>query len=549
MTASNENDTDKQVASQETGDSGTAKTKAAAGSTTAKKSTAKAGDTKAGDKSTTAKSTSRKSAAKKSTAKKTAAKKSTSKKAAAKKATAKKSAAKKSDTAAKKTSAGSSTAKKQTTKRRSSPAKTNGLRRVAIVGSARIPFCRSNTAYASLSNLDMLSDTLQKLSDKYELGGRKIDEVLAGAVTSHSRDWNLAREAVLGTDLSPATPGITLQMACGTSLQAAMMAAGKIASGQIDCAIAAGADTASDVPIVFHQRFAKRLMQMNRARGLGEKLRSLKGFRLKELTPQPPRNSEPRTQLSMGQHCELMAREWQVSREEQDQLTLDSHLRAAAGYDSGFFDDLVMPHEGMNRDNNIRPDSSLQKLAALRPAFSRDQEATLTAGNSTPLTDGAASVFLVSEDYAEKHDLPVQAWLTDCRSSAIDFVHGAGLLMAPTVAVAELLQRNAMSLQDFEYYEIHEAFAAQVLCTLKAWEDETFCRDTLDLDGPLGSIDRKRMNVMGGSLAFGHPFAATGARVMGNLSALLAEKRKKSHGLISVCTAGGMGAAAILESP
>lgn len=542
MTASNENDTDKQTpetdnkqtASPETGDANASKATATAGTKTAKKSTAKAG------------STGKKSA----TAKKTATKKTAGKKTAAKKSTAKKAAAKKSDAAAKKSSTGSSATKKQTTSRRnSSPAKATGLRRVAIVGSARIPFCRSNTAYASLSNLDMLSDTLQKLSDKYELGGRKIDEVLAGAVTSHSRDWNLAREAVLGTDLSPATPGITLQMACGTSLQAAMMAAGKIASGQIDCAIAAGSDTASDVPIVFHQRFAKRLMQMSRARGLSEKMRSLKGFRLKELSPQPPRNSEPRTQLSMGQHCELMAREWQVGREEQDQLTLDSHLRAAAGYDSGFFDKLVMPHEGMNRDNNIRPDSSLQKLAALRPAFSRDQEATLTAGNSTPLTDGAASVFLVSEDYAEKHDLPVQAWLTDCRSSAIDFVHGAGLLMAPTVAVAELLQRNAMNLQDFEYYEIHEAFAAQVLCTLKAWEDESYCRDALELDGALGSIDRKRMNVMGGSLAFGHPFAATGARVIGNLSALLAEKRKKSHGLISVCTAGGMGAAAILESP
>lgn len=420
------------------------------------------------------------------------------------------------------------------------------VKRVAIVGGTRIPFCRSGTAYADLSNLDMLADTLQALSQRYKLAGKKIDEVIAGAVTSHSKDWNLAREAVLSTDLSPATPGTTLQMACGTSLQAALLAAGRIASGEIDCAIAAGTDTTSDAPIVFRRRFAQRLIRAGQARSLGARLKAFKGFRPGELAPQAPANAEPRTRLSMGQHCELMAREWQVSREEQDELALQSHHNAATAYAEGFFDGLVIPYEGVSRDNNMRADSSMEKLASLKPAFSRDKGATLTAGNSTPLTDGAAAVFLASEEYAEKNNLPVLAWLRGGRSSAIDFVAGDGLLMAPTVAVSELLQRHELSLQDFDFYEIHEAFAAQALCTLKAWEDENFCREKLGLESALGSIDRRKMNTRGGSLAFGHPFAATGARIVANLGALL-EERGKGRGLISVCTAGGMGVAAILE--
>jgi acetyl-CoA C-acetyltransferase len=419
------------------------------------------------------------------------------------------------------------------------------LTRVAVVGGARIPFCRSNTAYAQLSNLDMLSETLQQLADKYDLGGRKIDEVLAGAITKHSRDWNLAREAVQSTSLSPLTPATTLQMACGTSLQAALLAAGRIASGQIDCAIAAGSDTTSDVPLVFRQRFVNRLLKMNRARGLKGKLGALRGFRPGELAPQPPANAEPRTGLSMGEHCERMAREWSITRQEQDRLALESHRNAAAAYDAGFFDDLVMPFRDVGRDNNVRPDSSLDKLASLKPVFDREI-GTLTAANSTPLTDGAAAVLLVSEEYAEKHDLPVQAWLTAGRTSAVDYVHDEGLLMAPTVAVAELLQRQSLALQDFDFYEIHEAFAAQVLCTLKAWEDADYCRDRLGLEEALGAIDRRKINVKGGSLAFGHPFAATGARVLANLGTLL-ERKGKGRGLLSVCTAGGMGVAAILE--
>ncbi|MGM0631953.1 MAG: acetyl-CoA C-acetyltransferase [Pseudomonadota bacterium] len=419
------------------------------------------------------------------------------------------------------------------------------LTRVAVVGGARIPFCRSNTAYAQLSNLDMLSDTLQCLVDKYDLGGRKVDEVLAGAVTKHSRDWNLAREAVLSTSLSPLTPAMTLQMACGTSLQGALLAAGRIASGQIDCAIAAGTDTTSDIPLVLRERLKKRLLEMNRAKGLKGRLGAFRGLRLRELAPQAPANAEPRTGLSMGEHCERMAREWSITRKEQDQLALESHHNAASAYDEGFFDEQVVPFHDVSRDNNIRPDSSLEKLATLKPAFDRET-GTLTAGNSTPLTDGSAAVLLVSEAYAETHDLPVQAWLTAGRSSAVDHVHDEGLLMAPTIAVAELLQRQSLTLQDFDFYEIHEAFAAQTLCTLKAWENEAYCRDRLGLEGALGAIDRGRMNVKGGSLAFGHPFAATGARVMGNLGTLL-ERKGKGRGLLSVCTAGGMGVAAILE--
>lgn len=424
----------------------------------------------------------------------------------------------------------------------------NPMKRVAIIGGTRIPFCRSNTAYSDLSNLDMLSDTLQNLVEKYGLSGRKVDLVIAGAVTTHSRDWNLAREALLSTSLSPATPGVTLQMACGTSLEAAVLAAGRIATGQIDCAIAAGSDTTSDVPLVLHPRLARRLTRLSQARSLSARLKAFKGFRFSELAPQPPANGEPRTGLSMGQHCELMAREWGISREAQDQLALESHLKGAAAYTEGFFDDLVFPYHGVARDNNLRPDSSLEKLATLRPAFDRSGSGTLTAGNSTPLTDGAAAVFLASEDYARQHNLPVLAWLTQARSAAVDFVGGDGLLMAPTIAVSELLENSGLSLQDFDFYEIHEAFAAQVLCTLKAWESEEYCRTVLGRDTALGAIDRSRMNVKGSSLAVGHPFAATGARIIATLGELLHAKGQ-GRGLISICTAGGMGVAAILEAP
>jgi acetyl-CoA C-acetyltransferase len=425
---------------------------------------------------------------------------------------------------------------------------TNTLKRVAIVGGVRIPFCRSNSAYSHLSNLDMLSDTLQSLVNKYGLDGRKIDEVIAGAVTTHSRDWNLTREAVLSTTLSPSTPGTTLQMACGTSLQAAMLIAGRIASGQIECGIAAGSDTTSDAPLVLKPKLTKRLLALSNARGIGKKFATFKGFSLAELTPQAPQNAEPRTGLSMGQHCELMAKEWGISRTDQDQLALASHLNASRAYDSGFFDDLVCDYQGVIRDNNIRSDSTLEKLASLAPAFDRTAMGTLTAGNSTSLTDGAAAVFLVSEEYAVKHDLPVAAWLSHCRTSAVDFVGGDGLLMAPTRAVSELLQRSNMSLQDFAFYEIHEAFAAQVLCTLKAWEDNAFCQSQLGLSGPLGSIERSKLNIHGSSLAMGHPFAATGARILSSLSKDLSIAGS-GHGLISICTAGGMGAAAILSGP
>ena len=421
------------------------------------------------------------------------------------------------------------------------------LRRVVIAGGARLPFCRSNTVYADLSNLDMLADTLQQLSTEFNLAGKKIDEVLAGAVTSHSKDWNLAREAVLSTDLSPATPGTTLQMACGTSLQAALMLAARIATGEIDSAIAAGTDTTSDVPIVFQRKFAQRLIKLAQARSLKQRLQALKGFRLSELAPRAPANGEPRTGLAMGEHCELMAREWGISRADQDQLALESHLKAAAAYEAGFFDGLVSPYQGVSRDNNIRADSSQEKLASLKPAFDK-KHGTLTAGNSTPLTDGAAAVLLCSEEWAVANNIPIRAFLVCGRSSAVDFVDGEGLLMAPTVAVSELLQMNGLALQDFDCYEIHEAFAAQALCTLKAWEDENFCREKLGRDAALGAIDRSRMNIKGGSLAFGHPFAATGARILGTLAAILEEKGQ-GRGLISVCTAGGMGVAAIVERP
>ncbi|MDX1626412.1 MAG: acetyl-CoA C-acetyltransferase [Wenzhouxiangellaceae bacterium] len=421
------------------------------------------------------------------------------------------------------------------------------LKRIAVIGGSRIPFCRSNTFYAEQTNKDMLASALQGLVDRYGLDGRKIDKVAGGAVVSHSKDWNLAREAVLSTSLSPLTPGITLQQACGTSLQAAALLGAEIATGQIDCAIACGTDTTSDPPLVFRRRFAQRLLKASRAKSFTQKLGAFKGFSPGELAPEAPGTGEPRTGLSMGQHCERMARQWQITRHEQDQLALESHHNAATAWDEGFFDDLVSKHGGVIRDNNIRADTDMQQLGKLKPAFDRSGHGTLTAGNSTPLTDGAAAVLLTSEDYAEEHDLPVSAWLTITRTAAVDFVEGdEGLLMAPTVAVAEMLQATGLSLQDFDFYEIHEAFAAQVLCTLRAWESEEYCRERLGLDEALGSIDREKLNVKGSSVAVGHPFAATGARIMGTLAKLL-EQKGSGRGLISVCTAGGMGVAAIME--
>ncbi len=423
----------------------------------------------------------------------------------------------------------------------------NTIKPVAIVGGLRIPFCRSNSAYAHLSNKQMLSTVLNGMVDKYALGGETLGEVNAGAVITHTRDWNLAREAVLSTKLSPRTPALTMQQACGTSLQAAMMAAGKIASGQIDSAIAAGTDTVSDVPIVFGNKFSKRLVALGKARDLKSKLAVFKGFGPKELAPVPPSVNEPRTLMSMGQHCELMAKTWNISREEQDKLALLSHQNASQAYESGFFDDLIIACDGVLRDNNMRSDSTLESMAKLRTAYDRSEAGTLTAANSTPLTDGAAGVLLCTEEWARERGLPIQAYLTHSATAAVDFVGGDGLLMAPTVAISDMLRRASLSLQEFDIYEIHEAFAAQVLCTLKAWEDDQYCRTELNRDEPMGSIDRNKLNPVGSSLAVGHPFAATGARVLGTLASQLAAKGS-GKGLISVCTAGGMGVSAVLEA-
>src|SRR5262245_44308028 len=421
----------------------------------------------------------------------------------------------------------------------------NTLRRAAVIGGVRIPFCRSNTLYADQSNLDMLTAVLNGLVEKFKLAGVHVDEAVGGAIVSHSRDWNLAREAVLGTKLAPTTPGITMQQACGTSLQAAMGIAAKIATGQIESGIAMGSDTTSDAPIVFKEKFAHRLVQAQQSKTAMDRLKAFKGFSPAELAPQPPSVAEPRTGLSMGQHAELMAQEWKIGRAEQDQLAFESHRKAAEAYRSGYMDDLVVPFAGVFRDNNMREDISLERMASLKTSFEKSERGTLTAANSTPLTDGAACVLLASEAWATQRGLPVQAYLTHGETSANNFVAGEGLLMAPTIAVSRMLQRAGLTLQDFDFYEIHEAFAAQVLATLKAWEDPAYCKTYLGRDAPLGSIDRSKLNVKGSSIAFGHPFAATGARILANLARLLSEHG--GRGLISICTAGGMGVAAILE--
>jgi len=424
----------------------------------------------------------------------------------------------------------------------------NTLKRVGVIGGVRIPFCRNNTAYADVGNFGMSVKVLGSLVERYGLHGVELGEVAMGAVIKHSSEWNLAREAVLSSGLKPTTPAITTARACGTSLDNAIIIANKIATGQIEAGIAGGSDTTSDVPIVLGERLRKRLLAVNRAKTWQEKLRTAtQGFSLKELKPAFPGVAEPRTGMSMGDHCEKMAKEWHIARQAQDQLALDSHRKLAAAYDAGFFENLVVPFRGLKRDGFLRPDSSMEKLASLKPAFDRSSgHGTLTAGNSTGLSDGAAAVLLGTEEWASKRGLTVQAWFRDAEVAAVDFVHGEGLLMAPTVAVPRMLARHGLSLQDFDFYEIHEAFAAQVLCTLRAWESADYCKHRLGLEQSLGAIDPAKLNVNGSSLAVGHPFAATGARIVATLARML-EQKGSGRGLISICTAGGMGVTAILE--
>ena len=420
-------------------------------------------------------------------------------------------------------------------------------RRVAIIGGNRIPFARSNGPYATASNQAMLTAALEGLIERYNLHGLRLGEVAAGAVLKHSRDMNLTRECVLGSRLSPSTPAYDVQQACGTGLEAVLLVANKIALGQIDSAIAGGVDTTSDAPIAVNEGLRKILLQANRAKSTADKLKTFLQLRPRHLIPDLPRINEPRTGLSMGQHCELMAQTWQVSREDQDQLALESHQKMAASYAEGWQNDLMTPFLGLTRDNNLRPDLTLEKLASLKPAFEKSARGTLTAGNSTPLTDGASLVLLGSEEWARARGLPILAYLRDGETAAVDFVNGAeGLLMAPAYAVPRLLARNGLTLQDFDYYEIHEAFAAQVLCTLKAWEDADYCQTRLGLDAPLGALDRSRLNVKGSSLAAGHPFAATGGRIVANLAKLL-DAAGRGRGLISICAAAGQGVTAIIE--
>ena len=422
-------------------------------------------------------------------------------------------------------------------------------RRVAILGGARIPFARVMSAYAEASNQDMLTAALRSLVEKFSLKGEKLGEVAAGAVIKHSRDWNLARESVLGSGLHPTTPAFDVQRACGTSLTTIAQLGHRIALGEIDCAIGGGVDSASDIPLSYGRAFQKILLKTARARSLGDKLNAWKDFRPGHLKPMPPAVGEPRTKMSMGQHAEEMAKEWRVSRREQDELALASHKNAAAAWEAGFFDDLVIPFNNLKKDNNVRADTSLEKLASLKTAFDRSERGTLTAGNSSPLTDGAACVLLASEEWARARGLPILCYLSFHESAAVDFVGMAGpkegMLMAPAYAVARMLERAKLALQDFDIYEIHEAFAAQVLCTLKAWESDEWCRSRLGRPA-LGAVERSKLNPKGSSVAIGHPFAATGARVVATLAKQLAE-RGSGRGLISICAAGGQGVTAILE--
>jgi acetyl-CoA C-acetyltransferase len=420
-------------------------------------------------------------------------------------------------------------------------------RRVAIIGGVRIPFARGNGAYGEVGNQEMLTAALRGVVERFGLQGQKIDDVAAGAVMKHSSQWNLTRESVLGSGLAFETPGMDLQRACGTGLEAAILLGNKIALGQIDCAIAGGVDTVSDPPVVFPKSFQQLLLRSYRGKTSGERMKPWFGLRPRNFRPVLPGVAEPRTGLSMGESPELMVKTWGITRAAQDQLALESHQKAAAAYAAGFYNDLVREYLGLTQDNNIRSDTSLERLGKLQPSFDFSGSGTLTAGNSTPMTDGASALLLASEAWARERNLPVLAYLSYGKVAAVDYIEKKeGLLMAPAYAVPKMLNDARLTLQDFDFYEIHEAFAGQVLCTLKAWEDPAFCRDKLRLPAVLGSIDRSKLNVKGGSLAIGHPFAATGTRIAATLAKILDESKAK-RGLISICTAGGMGVTAIVE--
>jgi acetyl-CoA C-acetyltransferase len=424
----------------------------------------------------------------------------------------------------------------------------SAAKRVAVVGGVRIPFARAHGAYANVGNQDMLTAAFRGIVDHFKLQGERLGDVIGGAVIKHSKDYDLVRECVLSSGLDPQTPGADVQRACGSSLEAAILIGNKIALGQIEAGLAGGVDTISDPPVVYPRSFQQLLLKSFRGRSFGQRVSPFFGLRPKHFKPVLPGVIEPRTGLSMGQHTEKMVKTWQITREAQDQLAYESHVKAAAAWKEGFYNDLVVEYLGLKQDNNVRADTTPEKLAKLKPTFDFTGAGTLTAGNSTPLTDGASAVLLASEEWAARRKLPVLAHLAYGKQWAVDFASGKeGLLMAPAYAVPAMLKDAGIALQDFDYYEIHEAFAGQVLCTLKAWETPEYCRDVLGLPGALGSIDRAKLNVKGGSIAVGHPFAATGTRIVASLAKLLANDSKAKRGLISVCTAGGMGVTAILE--
>jgi acetyl-CoA C-acetyltransferase len=420
------------------------------------------------------------------------------------------------------------------------------MKRVAIINGSRTPFVKSLDTYIGVSNQELLEVSLNDLVAKNKLEGKHIGDVITGTVMNHPFDWNLAREVVLGSKLHPETPGLNIQRACGTGLEAVNLISLKIASGQIESGIAGGSDTNSDIPLIGQRKLTQHLLKLQNAKTISQKLSVLSSFRLSLLKPEVPVVKEPRRGLSMGEHCEIMVKDWKISREEQDKLAFDSHQKAAKAFEEGFFSDLIVKFKSISKDPITRQETSIEKLAKLKPAFDKSDKGTLTAGNSTPLTDGASVVLLSSEEWAKENNLEVSAYFKDAEVSSVDFIHGQGLLMGPTLAVSRLLDRHQLSLQDFDFYEIHEAFAGQVLCTLKAWEDPKYCKEVLGKDQALGSIDRSKMNVKGGSLALGHPFAATGGRIVATAAKVLKE-RGRGRVLISICTAGGMGVAAIIE--
>jgi acetyl-CoA acyltransferase len=419
-------------------------------------------------------------------------------------------------------------------------------RRVAIVAGVRTPFARSGTAFKDVPAVALARHAARELLYRTEIDPGEVDEVVVGQVVPSVLTPNVAREVSLLPQFPRTIPAYTLNRACASSAQAITNAADQIALGHADVVVAGGVESLSDIPVLHSRRMSQLLVEAGRARTMSQRLAVMARIRPRDLVPVTPAIAEPSTGESMGQSAEKMAKENGIAREAQDRLALRSHERAAAATSDGRLTADIVPWFGRDdvvaTDNGIRADTSLEQLAKLRPVFDRAY-GTVTAGNSSPLTDGAAMVLLMAEETARALGYRPLAYLRSYAVSAVD--PGWQLLMGPAYAVPKALERAGIAWQDVGLFEIHEAFAAQVLSNAQAWASPEW-GEKLGLDGPLGEVDWSCANVMGGSIAIGHPFGATGARLVTQLAGEM-RRRGVEFGLVSICAQGGMGHALVLE--